>query len=455
MIIAISVVVLLAAVGSLLLNVQVPFIIILGVVLTSAWLVRRPAHALGAMVALQVWGVLSLTSGGLTTPAKLASFVSIAATIVQVLRVGRLAPLPRWLAWGMAWLVCQIFLTEISSDYGASLSSLSEFINACVWVLIVTQVVKSREDVRVVAVLQVIGLLFMTVYVEREVGWSRMMAGVVRARGPAGQPNMLAEHLARVTPLALAVLVDRYNGVLLRAVAGVSVVGAVYMLFAAASRGGTLGALAGLIVFAAVASRTWGGRLIGIAMLLLALGVAVSVAPRSFEERVVGSLTNTDSEVDITSHRREQLIIARALISDRPWFGYGSNGFILLGGKEMHTSYAVTAHSSVAGAAVAYGVPAAVLAVVLLLSGMWQAVRAANVDGPGRSYAIGVAAGLSGGFVASLSSNSLFLSALWFLAGCGHVLGLHARRRGTEAEAEPGPPIRARVGELATERNRA
>ena len=258
------------------------------------------------------------------------------------------------------------------------------------------------------------------------------MAGIIRARGPAGQPNALAEHISRTMPFALALLLDTRNRTFVRALGSVAFVGSIYMLFASASRGGAVGLSVGLITMLALSARTGFGRILGVATASAVILVVVAIAPKSFEDRVVGVVKGDERERDPTSHRLEQYAMARPMLTAQPMIGHGVTGFPTVAGRESHEGNPAL-HSSIIGMAVAYGFPAALILIVLMLSGFLVAARAGNDSDAGRLYAYGLASGTLAGFVCSFSSPTLFQPSLWFMASCCHVLAHHVRPRRAEA----------------------
>jgi len=427
MIIVIVFAMLAAAALAILGGAQAALVTIIGIGIAAAWFVRRPVYAASATVALQGWSVLTLAEGGLATPAKFAGIVLLFATAGRIVSARRIEPLPRAFAIGLVLLAANMFISEINASFGASFVTLAELFGTLVFFLFVSQIIKQSEDFRTFGIVQAIGLLLMTAYVIAEVGWASMMAGVVRAKGPSGQPNILAEHVARTMPFALALLLDRGNRLPLRALGLAASLGSVYIEFAAASRGGSFGFALGLLLLFALVARSGIGRILSVTVAATVILTIAAVSPKSFEDRVIGTVTaEEDDSRDLTSHRAEQFAMAPSMIAARPFVGHGITGFSTLAGREEHWG-APALHSSVIGMAVAYGIPAATLLTLLMLSGVGVAIRAGLQSETGSVYAYALASGTLAGVVCSLFTPTLLMSYLWFFIACCHVLALRVR----------------------------
>jgi O-antigen ligase len=338
-----------------------------------------------------------------------------------------------------------VLVSETLAPFGSSMTMLYEIMGTFGMFLMLSQIPMDARAVRVIGMGQAAGIVLIAVAVFIEVGWERLGTGVVRARGPMHQPNLMAEEAARVLPFALALLLDRENRGMARVLGLLAVGGALYCQFAAASRGGSLGMVLGLVVFAVASGRSAASRFGNVLVIALSIGAFVIVSPRSYDQRVLGTVRADQVDDDLTSERLSQLDFAKILIPDRPFFGWGSTGF-----PTMH-AYRVSGrdtalHSSILSVVVAYGIPMLVLYVSIVLGGVIVGVRGIRRWTSRHLYGNAVLAAGAASFSASIAGTTLFRLPMWFpillLYLIAHHQVLERRREGREAEdaAIDAPP---------------
>lgn len=416
-------------------DMALPFI---GLTLASPFLlrlVRSPAALAALTIAAQAWGRYSF--GPFLTPFKVVGVLLGIATLGTILKQRRVRAIPVGFSAAILTMSALVLLSETLAPYGSSMTMLYEIMGTFGMFLMLSQIPMDYRAVRVIGMGQSVGIVLIAVVVFMEVGWERLGTGVVRARGPMAQPNLMAEEAARVLPFALALLLDRENRWLSRLLGLLAVAGAAYSQFAAASRGGSLGMVFGLVVFAVASGRSMASRFGNILVIAALLAGFVLVSPRSYDQRVLGTVRAEQVDDDLTSERLSQLEFAKVLIPQRPFFGWGSTGF-----PSMHAyqvSGRVTAlHSSILSLVVAYGIPVLVLYVSMVLGGVIVGVRGIRRWSSRHMYGNAALAAAAASFSASISGTMVFRLPLWFpillLYLIAHHQSLERRREIREAE---------------------
>lgn len=210
------------------------------------WAFRRPLHFAAITIASIPWGILA-TNG--VTVFKILTAILLPLIVYHVRRERRVIQFPK-AAMGVLILIAILTaISELSSEYGASLEPAVELAAVFLLFFALSQVVRSPADLRVLAIVQTFNMVAVGLYVFREIGWARMMDDNVRALGPNGQPNSLGEHVLRNIAFCLALALDRGARPWLRLVGVLAVVLAIYANFAAASRSGSLGIVVAVACF--------------------------------------------------------------------------------------------------------------------------------------------------------------------------------------------------------------
>lgn len=424
-----------------------PFLVAIVALPAVVWALRRPLHFAAITIASIPWGILA-TNG--ITVFKILTAVLLPLVVYHIRREGRSIQFPK-MAGGVFILIALLTaISELSSEYGASLEPALELAAVILLFLALSQVVRSAEDLRVLATVQAFNMVFVGIYVFREVGWARMMSDNVRALGPNGQPNSLAEHILRNIAFSLALTLDRDARLSLRVVGAAGVVLAVYANFAAASRSGSLGIVVAVACFGFFSVEGVSKRAFRVAMVVAAIVFAVAISPKSFESRVVDTFRQDQTKSGkntLYSERVEHAEFAMKMIPKHPWLGWGGNGFAkyrayTVGGRET------ALHSMIFGLATAFGVITLAICLGTLAAAVYSGIRElALCPKRDRSYVAAVVAGLTAGLVASAASPQLFVPELWALGSICFIL-LSASRR-AEMAAKRGltpraPTVRAR-----------
>lgn len=406
------------------------------VIPAGLWLVRRPTAMLSTVMVSQAWAA-DLSGGGVVTPFKLALILLMAVTGIHVWRRGYVNALPRGLSISLLCLAMLIFLSELNSPYGGSASTLFELGSTVALYVIIVQLIQRPADLRVIGIAVAVNLVLMGIYVMLEVGWAPLTEGVVRAGGPPGQPNTLADNVARQAPFALGLVFDRMHGRWTRLLGSLAVGSAVYCEFAAASRAGTVGFVVGLAVFGFFVVPTVRARILTLVGLSAVVALMVLAAPKSFDQRVIGSVRSDEAiykHTDVTSERLEHVQLAAKMIPNRPWLGYGRMGFTAV--RQYQVGGRVQAlHSSLFSILVAHGLPCAALYVGTILTGLGLGIRVLQRRWFRRHDIAALVAGSASGAVASTSSPELFSASLWCLI-CTLYVVHHLSRRRMLAESE-------------------
>ncbi len=406
----------------------------------TLWICRRPVVLMSVVMVSQAWAV-NISGDGLVTPFKLMMLLLFIVTVAGAFREGRLISPPRGFSIAFAILAIVMFISELAGPFGASPSSLFELGSTFAMYVMMTQIIRRPEDLRTIAIVVSINLVLMGCFVALEVGWAPLTTSVIRALGPPGQPNALAEHVAREVPFAIVLLLDVRNRRSVRALALTALGASVYCQFAAASRGGTLGFAVGIVTLALVQPGRIQRRALTTGALAAVMVLMVMFAPKSFDKRVLGSVRAEDqkySHTDVTSERLEHAVLAAKMIPQHPWLGYGRAGFT---GTRMYETGGQTQalHSALLSIVVAYGIPAGILYLGTILSGALLALRAARRRLFAPRYGTAVVAGVASGVVAATSSPDLFNVSFWSIVSIGYIMYHLSLQQSPESLAEEEP----------------
>jgi hypothetical protein len=419
--------------------------IVLGAVIAgAAFLVSRPLLVAAVAHVSQSWGVAAI-AGPNATPYRMLLYLLILQVAHRVTVRRRLERLPVVPAVGLVTLAAIVSASELQSPYGARMQPFEEFGSTLMFVLCLTQVVRSGADVRVFAVFLMLNGLLGGMWGMFEVPWDKMMGDyVVRANGPPGQSNAYGEMMSRAMPFAVAIAADRSNPVWLRTTGATAVAATLYGLFASASRGSTVGYSGALIVFVfgAATALDWPRRIAVLAALGTLTTVAIVSPPKTFEKRVIQSLlgATTARQGDWTSERLDQIKLAQAMIPERPLLGHGSSGFLYRRAL-MARGRVQPAHSVPLGMATSYGVPAALLHQSLQIGGIVTGMLMARRWRRHRIYALTVSAATAAVLLQALSSSEYFRSQTWSIVALAYLLRLLPDEPQASPEPAPSPLV--------------
>jgi hypothetical protein len=386
------------------------------------YVLSRPILAVSVALASHAWAVE--LAGPYVTPFKIAGIVAILVVAADLIQRKRLQPMPRAFSVGVGALLMLVAVGELLAEYDVSFAPFFEFGGTLIIYILLSQTVVTLSDVRVLSRVYVVNLILTALSVWREVGWSALSEAGTRAVGICGQPNVLGNHLAMSVPFALAVLMDREQSARWRFAAFAAVLGSMYGEWAAASRGGTVGYVAGFMALAVWAPRRPVYRVTALFVALAAVAAFASFGPRSFA-RVTDTFDGTSDLETTTSERALHARIGADMLPRHPFLGHGITAF----GYER-SRYSGTLggalHSSVLAVAVSYGLPALALYVLLQLSALVVAVRAFS-SGSSRLYQACVAAAATAAMTSGLSGTELFRAEQWALIALCHILALRTR----------------------------
>ncbi len=306
---------------------------------------------------------------------------------------------------------------------------------------------KSIFDLRFLvahSIIQTFALLLLGATMPFFVSTAEMQAEVTRHGGLAGQPNLLATSLSRTTVFAVALLVGRHYGIVLRAVAVAALAGGVYAQFAANSRSGVLSFIGGATALALLGAEGLPRRL---AVILAVVGIStmgIVLAPYSYRERALSvfefaDATNADrARIDeMTSGRATLNARAIAIIESNPLIGIGSSGFQRTagGGTAVHNAFLAVG----AGAGVLAMLAVATAVVGALAVGVRAVLRTEHY----RVEAAATVACAFAGLIDMLSSPIFMtLQNLWAFMLCAQLPTLVAKSKRQQMDATTPEPAR-------------
>ncbi|MSP90649.1 MAG: O-antigen ligase domain-containing protein [Myxococcales bacterium] len=400
--------------------------IALGLAVLSLNLVTMaPAWMAGVVQVAYFWGALAPSEE--FSPFKVTLVVLTLVTANRLRVRGHMNRLPVFFLLGFGLLFLVVVLREVTAPYGQATQPITEYIGALWFIVCTTQVVQDADDLRRIAIVSVVGLVFSGAWVFLEMPWANMMnVGVVRAQGPGGQSNVLGACGACAIPFALVVALDGANPAWQRLMGYVGLAAGVYCEFAANSRGGTF-AFAAAVIFTACALAlvTGGARRIGIVLAVLTVGFAlVTLGPTSFRTRMASVLDPEERARvrDWSAERIDHVTVLVGMIPDAPVMGAGANAFVRVKNRQSGKGGQPAPHSQPLGFAAAYGVPAAVLHQGLQIAACFVAVLTARRWRRRAPYACALAGAVVAGLVLGLSSPAFFPNNTWNMVALCFVM---------------------------------
>ena len=379
------------------------------------FLVTRPLFALAVTNSVHAYSID--LGGGFVSPYKISFALAILTTAYHVRKRGSLLPLPR--GFSVAMLV---ILGEVFAEYESSPMVLVEFGSSLLTFLMASQLIEKTSDGWVLAKVNVLNLLLVTVTVLRDGSWSMLEGNMSRASGIIGQPNALGIFAANILPFAFALLVTRTTQTRWRVVGFIGILASVYCQWGAASRGGASAAVAATVIFAWMAGRTLSRRVLAIGTAVLAINLAVMVAPASFTRVTDTFSAGAQGGTIDTSERADHVALGAEMFPHHPWLGHGFSAF---GYERSRTtgSLGQSLHSAIFAVLVSYGVFAGILFVLMPVAGMFRVLSRRDTS-PDRLVGVAAAAAVGGAFIASISGSNIFGSENWSNIAICYILAL-------------------------------
>ena len=259
------------------------------------------------------------------------------------------------------------------------------------------------------------------------------------------ETNYFAANLVLVIPIAFAIASTQTDPLKRRlwTAAGCLLV---FALFLTSSRGGFLGLLVAVLVYAYRKRGAWG------ALTLLVL-LLVAALPTGIGERMVATITTSDTEVaglEASNRAHTALFYAGLkMIADQPLTGVGPQNF-----KPLSLQYApeltksFIAHNTYLELAAETGIPALVLFLLLLVAALKTLGRATRLSGSPEArelagWAEGLRSGLLGFMVSSCFISAQFEKMFWVAIFTSIVVGRMVsryERRVIVGESAPAGP---------------
>ncbi len=407
------------------------------------WLVRRPAHMAGMCVSLHAWPLIALGGAAAITPFKLSIVILMAITVTKVYREGPTS-IPWMLVGSLLFILAIKLISDLSAPYGAHFSSLYEFLGTLSLLIMLTQLIRTVDDLRAMTAVMLFNLIGLGLYVIYAAPSDITSSHLVRVGGLTGNANALAIAILGPLPLAFAMIFDHGLKRLVRWTAVVAVILGSYALLASASRGGAGGAVLAFIVLGVVMGRTVSSRLLMAAIVIAILPTAWYLSPAAMTYRLSSTFAEDDAaqvgpQVGM-SERDEHLSMAMDMIPESPWIGHGTTGFVMR--RTMLGLSGTYAHSSILGVTVAYGVPVGIVYLFLVVGSIyltWSTHR--HFSGSGHVILAGLLASIVGIVSASMMFSGQFRPRLWAFVALGWILHhrLVMAPRPTQTPPTPAP----------------
>lgn len=408
------------------------------------WLLDRPAVSVGIIA-------FASTVAGTTwvSPAKFSGiFLALPLSLRMMREPSPVKERPVFLQ-GMAALLVWLAVCDLLGTFSDRVEIVVSLFGTVVCIILLRRYLVTMADLALFALCPVflLGLLGLTIPLF--ISASDMAAEVTRTGGLAGEPNGLGTVIGRLYPFIFAVMISRRFGNTLKIAAAVFGAAAVWALFAANSRSGTISFIVSTLAFALLASNRTSRRA---SMIGVAVGVLIAaylLAPVSFVDRTISSLMITvglsDRTVDIeelTSGRHTMNLIAWDVFLSQPILGHGGGGFLR---ATATSSYAGTqVHNAYLAFAVWGGAPAIFLALGLHVYAAITGVKATLRAGEDQPLAAACLAAGLGSISTLVNSPMAFSMADWVcLALCTYLPGIVAREQAAPTMAPEGGALAA------------
>ncbi|MCO4760482.1 MAG: O-antigen ligase family protein [Myxococcales bacterium] len=406
------------------------------------WLaIRRPIYAFGAVVVVSGWNK-ALGGGGLMlTPYKLGLIALLGLGVFRVGSGVKLRAVDSWLALPLLLTTMLVAISELASDFPMFDTPMA-LGGVALTVIMARQLVTDISSLRSLAVVLIIGQFWMAAHVWNEVGWSALQSmHVIRAGGIANQPNKsISLSMVWLFP-TLFLIFDAGTARWQRWLAVSGAPAFVYVLFATASRGGSIAAIAGILTFTAAMIFTSKRLVPALAVVGVVTVFAINLAPESYTRRMTGTVQvdrDTGQAVKVKdSHRRELALESLSQIAERPVLGGGRAGVALLRGRDY--GRVTVTHSTYLRTADSYGIPALLLLLYLYFRGQLAAIRTLRSTDPTlRLYGAGLVAGITAFAVNAIASSAVVQKEAWFLFVLAAISESLRPQREGESASETG-----------------
>lgn len=268
-----------------------------------------------------------------------------------------------------------------------------------------------------------------------------------RARwvGVYADPNHLAEDLALVVPLAVAFVMRRPNPLWLKLVCGAAAILAVIAIIQTHSRGGSIGLLVAMGVWALREKKRIRAVVVGLAL----LGGLAAFAPQSFWER---EQTVGDFKEDASAMGRVYAWnVASRIGVDRPLLGVGAGGFRFAWPlyAPQEATHAYVAHNIYLDTIGELGMVGFFLFLVFTGGATGAAFEVPRGEEELGWMARALAAAIAGYLVCNLFSGDMLSAHLYVFFGLASAAGWMTRGRPRVPVREPPPvavaPVPVRV----------
>lgn len=411
----------------------------------AVWLLGKPVYLAGAVISSYAWPYTIVSTGGFTV-FKVANLLLTTVTVLKVINSRKIAPVPVWFFAALGLLLVLQLAAELFAPTGADSQATVLLISTTLLMLILTQIIRTPQDLRKLSTVFSINVIALALYVVREMSWATMeLDTYARAHGPMHEPNGLCWMLLGMLGLVWATATDSQASRPQRVLALVASAGGIYSIIASSSRSGAIGLTILTLTFAGLLARTNTRRLLAVGLAGLVLVGITLVAPRSFDERVLGTvIEERRNNRRLTLGERDQHArLGAEMIAERPWLGHGSQGFFRRL-EAIEGDAGRSLHSSVINIAVSFGLPSGILYALLLFGSAVAAWRIVPRWGPDRTYLVGLAATLLASAVSSLGSARLYSPNMWSMVAVAYILHRQLRGAGSAqtpiAERQAGAP---------------
>ena len=280
-----------------------------------------------------------------------------------------------------------------------------------------------------------------------------MATEIVRTGGLSGEPNTLGGVVGRTIGFSIAA--GLYSGFapITRLLAGLSVVGGIWVTYAANSRSGTLTLVVAVTTLTLLLPRTLPKRMVGLGLFALAIGATLVAAPQSYTDRTISSLQSSiglseraTDYAELTSGRSTLNLIALDAFEQSPFVGHGTQGFGRFSSRAGFPKTSV--HNTYLSIAVTGGLFALIGVVVLHLAAVVSAFRTLGASGKYRPLvAACAAAGMAA--MADFTNSAIVLTQQnWTVLGVCALIPAMVHSK--EKSSATGPDHQPAVPDLPT-----
>lgn len=377
------------------------------------------------------------------TPYKLLLVLGILRIATSSMLGARWQPLPWRVMVQYLLLILWAAARELASGLPPASFLWFDPLSVVVLMIVMGQLARSSDVLQWLGLIASLACLLQGAAVITEV---LTRGGAARALGLAGQEALLAESIARIFPWALAVLLTTRSKAY-RALVLVGALGGVYAVMGSGSRGGALGLLVGSLMMLVLTAENSGKVFQRLAILAGIVLVLLPLAPEVFVDRVLGSLDptyRTTEVTDVTSGRVSQYAFVLEMVQSEPLVGWGASGYYDEW-RYHNLGRATAVHSAPLEVATQFGIPAAMLWSLVMLSGVGAGLRVARIQPALRVFGIAAAASCLANLLMMMTAPGAFMSMVWGPVLLAHVLWLRVRQPEFLGSSQ-GDPALQRIG---------